>query len=237
MDKKSLTTNLISLGIIGLGYAIPTYGYIVTTAGFFALSGAFTNWIAIHMLFERVPLLYGSGIIPLHFQEFKVAIKKLIMQQFFTEDSLRRFFSDSDQINFPIEPLLEGIDYELIYTRLLETILEGKIGSLLSLMGGPKILEPLKEPIIQKLHEVVREIIESPKFQKAWLKEGLSLEVHQKIETMIDQRLNELTPNMVKVLIQDMIQQHLGWLVIWGGFFGGLLGLLLELINHFRRII
>ena len=40
----------------------------------FALSGGITNWIAIHMLFEKIPF-YGSGVIPKRFEEFKTGIK------------------------------------------------------------------------------------------------------------------------------------------------------------------
>jgi hypothetical protein len=43
--------------------------------------------------------------------------------------------------------------------------------------------------------------------------------------TNVQQRLEELTPQMVKEIMQQMIQDHLGWLVIWGGLFGGLIGL------------
>ena len=63
--------------------------------GLFALSGAITNWLAIHMLFEKVPLLYGSGVIPARFEEFKLAIRQLMMEQFFTEENIDRFLSDS----------------------------------------------------------------------------------------------------------------------------------------------
>ena len=43
-------------------------------AGLFALSGGLTNWLAIHMLFERIPFLYGSGVIPERFEDFKQGI-------------------------------------------------------------------------------------------------------------------------------------------------------------------
>ena len=36
------------------------------------------------MLFDRVPLLYGSGVIPRRFNEFKQGIKDLILNEFFT---------------------------------------------------------------------------------------------------------------------------------------------------------
>ena len=59
----------------------PYRGYVLN-AGLFALSGGNTNWLAIHMLFERVPGFYGSGVIQLRFDEFKMGIRKLIMEQF-----------------------------------------------------------------------------------------------------------------------------------------------------------
>ena len=34
------------------------------------------------MLIEKVPIFYGSGVIPKHFNEIKSAIKKLILEEF-----------------------------------------------------------------------------------------------------------------------------------------------------------
>ncbi len=233
-DNKSLATNLISLVCIGLGYLVPRYGEMLTTAGFFALSGALTNWLAIYMLFERIPYLYGSGIVPLHFKEFKNGIKNLIMQQFFTEQSIKRFFETQvpgAMHSLPVDHLLEAVDFELVYERLIEAILESKLGSMLALVGGQKALLPLKVPIIVKLQGTIREVVESERFQKAFIKESVSEEIHEKIESMVNERLEELSPQMVKKIIQDMIQKHLGWLVVWGGIFGGLIGIILDLVH------
>ena len=49
------------------------------------------------------------------------------------------------------------------------------------------------------------------------------------VEGIVQARLDELTPKMVKEIVQEMIRQHLGWLVVWGGVFGGLMGV----IAHF----
>jgi hypothetical protein len=38
-----------------------------------------TNYLAIYMLFEEVPGLYGSGIIPKRFQQIKATLKTMIM--------------------------------------------------------------------------------------------------------------------------------------------------------------
>ena len=71
--NKSFITNFLALIAIIIGYAVANN--IIFTVGLFALSGAITNWLAIHMLFERVPFLYGSGVIPARFEDFKKAIK------------------------------------------------------------------------------------------------------------------------------------------------------------------
>ena len=56
-------------------------------------------------------------------------------------------------------------------------------------------------------------------------------DLQQKIANIVEQRLNELTPQMVKQIVQEMIQTHLGWLVVWGGVFGGAIGLVAALVQ------
>ena len=53
----------------------------------------------------------------------------------------------------------------------------------------------------------------------------------QNVYGIIDKRLDELTPELVKTIIQDMIHKHLGWLMVWGGIFGGLIGLISASLN------
>jgi uncharacterized membrane protein YheB (UPF0754 family) len=55
-------------------------------------------------------------------------------------------------------------------------------------------------------------------------KSDISDDMYEKISLVVNKRLDELTPDMVKEIIQKMIKEHLGWLVIWGGIFGGLIG-------------
>ena len=89
--NKSLLANVLAIAMMGVGYHIEN-DYL-WYAGLFAFSGAITNWLAIHMLFEKVPGLYGSGVIPARFEEFKLAIKNLMMEQFFTEANIDRFLN------------------------------------------------------------------------------------------------------------------------------------------------
>jgi len=96
------------------------------------------------------------------------------------------------------------------------------------MMGGEEALVPLKAPFIEKMKTVLTEMVESERF-KAALQRGLNAhkigeDIVGKIETVIDKRLSQLTPQLVKEMVQTIIREHLGWLVVWGGIFGGLLG-------------
>ena len=229
--NKSFLTNLIAVLIIATGYLCPVQSDLIKSIGFFALSGAITNWIAIHMLFEKVPLLYGSGVIPNRFEEFKTSIKELMMNQFFTLENIEQFIQKEEQQGgnvLNLEPLMEVVDYDKVFEGLVSSIMESSFGGMLQMMGGEEALVPLKEPFTLKMKQTLNEMVESDRF-KAALEQSLDAhkigeDIINKVEIVIDKRLDELTPQMVKEMVQHIIRQHLGWLVVWGGVFGGLIG-------------
>ena len=217
MFNKSLTTNLAALAIIGVSYLSPKYNEIIYLIGLFALSGGITNWLAIHMLFEKVPFFYGSGVIPSRFEEFKLGIKHLVMTEFFTPQNIDVFVEQETDI-FSAD-LNKMIDFDRVFDGLVEAIEGSSMGSLLAMLGGKKALLPLKEPITLKLQEIIWEMNESKTVDKK-----LTSSLLNQVEQIIDQRLDELTPVQVKNIIQEMIRKHLGWLVVWGGVVGGIIG-------------
>ena len=223
MFNKSLTTNLAALAIIGVSYLSPKHNEIIYLIGLFALSGGITNWLAIHMLFEKVPLFYGSGVIPSRFEEFKLGIKQLVMNEFFTPQNIKVFAERQTEVfSADIENI---IDFDRVFVGLVEAIEGSSMGSMLAMLGGRKALQPLKEPITLKL----KEIIEETKGSKTGDKDLTSSFLTQ-VERIIDQRLDELRPEQVKNIIQEMIRKHLGWLVVWGGAVGGLIGFAVAIV-------
>lgn len=236
--NKSLMTNLIAalILVIGLLLSESALSAILVMVRLFALSGAVTNWIAIFMLFEKVPLLYGSGVIPAHFEEFKSGIRNLMMKQFFTAQNVERFLSagsfSSAQLN--LEPVIEKIDLNPTYDGLIKVIMESSFGSMLAMFGGEESLQPLREPFIKHMKSSVIDLTQSEKFNELLQSEmdqpEMMNSILTKIESIIEQRLNELTPQIVKEIIQAMIRKHLGWLVVWGGVFGGLIGFISALV-------
>ena len=227
--NKSLGTNLIASVIVIVGYF--TQNTIVLTVGLFALSGAITNWIAVHMLFEKVPFLYGSGVVENRFEEFKSSIHTLIMKQFFTKENLDKFFESEMNSNkkLDLSNVIEKTDFLPAFESLKSAVMESSFGGMLGMFGGEKALEPLQEPFEKKMKVAIIDITNTDNFQELiqeTLKEsGISDDISKKIDTVVKSRLEELNPKMVKNLVQDMIKEHLGWLVVWGGVFGGLIGL------------
>ena len=225
--NKSNVTNLIALLITIVGFSKPFENNIILMIGLFSLSGGITNWLAIHMLFEKIPFIYGSGIIPKNFSFFKTAIKRLILEEFFTTQNIENFTRNFGTESIKI--IKKDINYNNIFEGLTVSIEKSQLGNMLSMVGGRKALEPLRKPIINKLESLVSNILEAQKETK--LDEKVINNLHNEIGYLVDSRLNELSPNDIKKMIKDIIDSHLGWLVIWGGVFGGFIGLITSLIN------
>ncbi|TQV87532.1 DUF445 domain-containing protein [Aliikangiella coralliicola] len=233
--NKSFITNFIAFCLVLVGYFLPQP--ILLTIGLFAFSGALTNWLAVHMLFEKVPGLYGSGVIPARFEEFKAAIKTMMMEQFFTDENIDKFLSGGEgvQPNLHLEPVIEKVDLSPAFDRLIEVIMQSSFGGMLGMFGGQEALTPLKDPFITSMKSSLIEMSHQPEFIELLKTEieqpEVLSDIKSKVDSIIDKRLSELTPQLVKQIVQEMIKKHLGWLVVWGGVFGGIIGWLSTLLS------
>lgn len=217
----------------------PSQVYVLNTA-LFALSGGITNWLAVHMLFERIPGFYGSGVIPLRFEEFKLGIRTLIMEQFFHEADLESFFhgtgDTSEKLAEQLKQTIDEIDLESAFESLLDVIMASSMGGMLGMVGGRGALDPLRSPFVDKMRSYFKDQFTDAGFQQQVqdaLRSALDDEtIRDKLKDMIDERLDQMTPKIVKEIIQKMIRKHLGWLVVWGCVFGGIIGLIVTLLSN-----
>jgi len=233
--NKSAITNFLALMAALIGFI--SEQHILFTVGIFALSGAVTNWLAVHMLFEKVPGLYGSGVIPARFEDFKQGIRDLMMEQFFTEENIDRFLAGSSNKAIDLAPVINRVDLDPAFDNFVEVVETSSFGGMLAMVGGKEALMPLREPFIEKMRTTVADISQSEDFNNI-LREELEQPrvmagMREKVSDIIEKRLNELTPQLVKEIIQSMIKKHLGWLVVWGGVFGGVIGLIAAISNTF----
>lgn len=149
------------------------------------------------------------------------------MSEFFTKEQLENFFkSEEKKIN--LEPLIQESDLSPAFDALTKTVMESSFGSMIGMFGGAALIESLRESFTSKMKNAIVLIVKSDEFntnlQKYLQSSTLSSDMIKSIEDIIDARLNELTPQMVKEMIHKLINEHLSWLVVWGGVFGGAIG-------------
>jgi uncharacterized membrane protein YheB (UPF0754 family) len=223
--NKSLITNIFSASIFVVGLYLPDSDVkpFVLSAGLFSLSGALTNWLAVHMLFEKVPGLYGSGVIVDRFEEFKNGIQNLVMENFFTEENFKRFADVALHEGLSAEGIRSTIDMDDMFNGFLDVVARSKFGGMLSLVGGLRALEPLRDPFKEEFSKKLTEIVEDLDLTKS----NMHFEnFRPTVESLVKGKLDQLKPEEVKTILEKIIREHLGWLVVWGGVFGGVIGLL-----------
>tara|TARA_B100001248_G_scaffold254829_1_gene233697 strand:- start:1130 stop:1807 length:678 start_codon:yes stop_codon:yes gene_type:complete len=222
--NKPIISNLTALAILLFGFVeTPAAGYCFAV-GIFALSGGITNWLAIHMLFEKIPFIIGSGVVEIRFEEFKKGIRHLILEEFFNKENIENIYKDLR--SEAVDKFKPSFDKDKIFNSFIEILQKSSLSKTLDMFGGAKILEPLRDPLVEKFQQIFIELVDKRNEDSS--EDTKALEI--KIITAIDIKLNELTPRRVKEIVQEMISKHLGWLVVWGTIFGGAIGLIFEII-------
>jgi uncharacterized membrane protein YheB (UPF0754 family) len=189
--------------------------------------------MAIYMLFEKVPGFFGSGVIPLRFTEFRDGIRTLVMEQFFTADNVREALNIGGTGAGPglVEKVMARVNFNQAFDELTDVILQSSFGSMLGMFGGAKALQPLREPFVKRMQDFLHSVGEDRELL-AELSGQSAVALLQRVEGIVDRRLEQMTPQMVKEVMEQMIHKHLGWLVVWGGVVGALMGLVVALFPY-----
>lgn len=210
-------------------------GRYILAFGLFGFAGGVTNYLAIYMLFEEVPGLYGSGIIPKRFQQIKATLKTMIMDTFFEpaflEKQLKQTFGDPNSITEKLTALMESDGFDQMLTAKLESLTgnSGPLGMMLSMMNlNADKLKPFLRPFVAGVAKDIGPML------AAYMDGGSLpvLKIRDEVEKLMDERLKELTADRVKKLIEVVMKTHLGWLVVWGNIFGGLIGIAAEAVGY-----
>jgi uncharacterized membrane-anchored protein YjiN (DUF445 family) len=86
------------------------------------------------------------------------------------------------------------------------------------------------------MRDYFRDVVDTDAFRES-VAEGIAKagagkeSLYTRVEHIVDRRLDELTPQLVKEIVQAMIKKHLGWLVVWGGVLGGLIGIVAKAVG------
>jgi uncharacterized membrane protein YheB (UPF0754 family) len=245
INKYNISTcgNLFTLFLLLFGSILYHYtnfigSKYILSFGLFGIAGGITNWIAIQMLFDEIPFLYGSGVIQREFTKIKQSIKNIIMKTFFNPTELENYiylnisdFLQTYGLKDKISNYFENDNINPILEEKLNTLTsEPLMMMMITMSGGLSNSIKVIKPIIIKIgHSCVDLLLE--KIQKGDKLIDINL-ISNEIDKLIDQKLLEMGPEDIKSIIEDIIRKHLGWLIVWGNLFGGLLGIICQVCGY-----
>lgn len=206
-------------------------GRYLLSIGLFSLSGGLTNWIAIQMLFYKIPLVYGSGVLIRRYKAVRISMKDMILGTFFQPGFLSRYIPEkvceaaaAGKIEEKINIFLETDMGQTIIDEKIEKIAQSTEGQLIQSAGiDVRKLKSLMKPIlISYLSDLGPSIVNNlldPTGHK------LNLEkLRDELNRYMSERMVEVTPRMIQDIMYRVVLQYLGWVVLWGCVFGGVLG-------------
>jgi uncharacterized membrane protein YheB (UPF0754 family) len=233
-NHKVFITNSFFFILFFVSYLYPQniVFQILGFASLFALSGAITNWLAVYMLFEKVPFVIGSGVIPNQFEGFKSSIRKIILENFFKKENFQ--IVKSSAINFDWrKKILAKIDITDLFDTMTKDFINSDQGGIINMLGGKNFLEKFKKPFEVVASKKINDFLGKIDLEKVFSQKNDYQIFLEKVTKMLDQELSHLTPAKIKKIVSDIIKKHLSWLVVWGGLFGFLLGLASSLFYYF----
>lgn len=246
--QKGNLSNLITFLIFILGILLYTLVdsnqlaiKFILSAGIFGFSGGITNWLAVKMLFERVPLLYGSGVIPNRFKDIRQAIKITLMESFFDREYLETYlqekssdFLQSINIATLISEKLKDPEIDTIILNKFMELSRSPEGAFLMMFanmvpgGMPAMIKMIKPLLINLSEEMSQQLMTT--FS---LETKIDIDkIRKEIDNFLTTKVEQITPEMLKKIIEDVIREHLGWLIIWGNIFGALLGIISQAVGY-----
>ena len=103
------------------------------------------------------------------------------------------------------------------------------IQTMAQMFGGVPLLVPVVKPLIVGFaDEFAHQVTDN--FD---IKEFVSVDkIRNELDKLMGEKLQQLTPERVKLLMEEVIRSHLSWLIVWGNVFGGLLGIVSQLFGY-----
>ena len=260
VDKGTLS-NVASGALLATGLLLPKetpLQPVIFSTGMFALSGGLTNWLAVKMLFDRIPGLIGSGVIPARFREIRASVRDLILEHFFGEEDLRKFFTEQQKdVDWgrylktnssanPVAGFVEKQWHRLTSTEVIQPIIDreidnlaqSNIGGLLVMVGMDNVRPAVNSFVTSFVASMQDKVLSAAGEVET---DALPIELDEtlvvrdirvQVEALLERKLQQLKASDVKRMMEDVIRKHLGWLVVWGNVFGGLIGVLAHFLTR-----
>merc|ERR1719171_1833544 len=123
-----------------------------------------------------------------------------------------------------VETFIASPEFDGILIAKLEDLATTPQGAMLlmlkQMMPFPMLVTMIKPMLTNVAREMVAQALPTSNMSAVLDVKAVRAE----IDGVMEEKLQLLTPDIIKRLIEDVIREHLGWLVVWGNIFGGLIG-------------
>eukprot|EP00039_Didymoeca_costata_P033649 m.43415 g.43415 ORF g.43415 m.43415 type:complete len:331 (+) comp9975_c0_seq2:3350-4342(+) len=212
----------------------------IKAAGLFGFSGGITNWLAVKMLFDSVPGLYGSGIITKQFKEIRQTVMDTVLETFFDVEFLGKYAGDkadelekSDFLVGKVREILQSEETDKLVAKHVAAIFLRPEGMMMAMAGfNAQSLQPVIMPFVVGMDTEIAGVLMTGFDPKSMIQPEA---MREQVKELMATKAAMLTPGMVKELVEDMIRKHLGWLIVWGNLFGGMIGVICLLASWYAH--
>jgi len=213
-------------------------GRYMLSVGLFAFAGGITNFIAIQMLFYKIPGIYGSGVIEKRYKSIRRSMKDMILSTFFQPDFLNKYIPQKlreaaagADVESKINAFLTSEAGQAMLDEKIDQLGESPEGQLVDSMNiNISSFKPFVKPVmisfLSDLGPTIMYNLIDPR------KGGLNLvKLRDELDRYMCERMEEVTPQMMVDILYCVVLHYLGWLVVWGCIFGGIMGAACEALQ------
>jgi uncharacterized membrane protein YheB (UPF0754 family) len=208
----------------------------ILSFGLFSFSGGITNWLAVKMLFDKIPFLYGSGIIPGRFKEIRKSMKDTIMTFFFDIDYMNDYLNDkSTSIKKVAQDKIKQVLNDKEFDNKIVEVLKELTSDNTNIYSGMILMFTNNGTDYNSILNIIKPLMKDF-FLNFINNTGHSefiniITIRSELDKLLDHKMEFITAGIVKVMIENVIRDHLTWLIIWGNIFGGVIGLITQSIG------
>ncbi|XP_070575839.1 uncharacterized protein [Ptychodera flava] len=184
--------------------------YVFRAIGIFGFSGGAANWVAIKLVFYRIPGLIGSGVIPRHYMEIKQRIKSMVIEIFFEQEFLSRYLAEKGDaflsaINLEdqMKETTESGHMDVLIDKQIKMMVTEPEGAMFKMVGmdSTKLKSFVKSLICSISNQITHRLLVSFKNSTHFTAEHIRHEV----EAMIVTRMENITAKQVIKIVEELV--------------------------------
>eukprot|EP00698_Gefionella_okellyi_P017532 TRINITY_DN5147_c0_g1_i3.p1 TRINITY_DN5147_c0_g1~~TRINITY_DN5147_c0_g1_i3.p1 ORF type:complete len:322 (+),score=51.34 TRINITY_DN5147_c0_g1_i3:145-1110(+) len=199
--------------------------------GLFAFICGISNSIAVKLFFDKVPCIYGSGVVQTHQMELRDAMRRVVMNSCLDSRSLQQHFMSEEQRTRFGDTFSPQHITEALRSTQMELSIDNCIRQIVSESDGPVALQQSKALVVSVIMNMAPEIA-NLLTQASMTVPPDSARLRTSLDALVSDKLAEVQPDILRGMINTAFRQHASWVVVWGNIVGAMVGLVAQAAGY-----